>query len=151
MLYPTLLHLFPLFYLPAHLSVLLTQLLFCWFLTECFWSVVDWLSFISYRSLLNIFFHLLTTCLQCVYLYLVIFVVVVVVFFFFQDFGWSSLPLFWIQGNSVSHSEFWSVYRFDMILVNLFAKMHGCVPVLLEDMYGVYCTWACWLLGGAWS
>ena len=50
----------------------------------------------------------------------------------------------------MSHSEFWGVYGFGMILVNLFVNVHGCVPVLLEDLYGVHCTGACWLLGGAW-
>ena len=35
-LFPSLLHLFPPFYLPPHLSCLLPQLFYCWLLPECF-------------------------------------------------------------------------------------------------------------------
>ena len=37
-LFSSLLHLFPPFYLPPHLSSLLPQLFYCWFPPECFWS-----------------------------------------------------------------------------------------------------------------
>ena len=37
-LFSSLLRLFPPFYLPPHLSSLLPQLFYCWFLTEWFWS-----------------------------------------------------------------------------------------------------------------
>ena len=35
-LFPSLLHLFPPFYLPPHFSYLLLQLFYCWFPSECF-------------------------------------------------------------------------------------------------------------------
>ena len=58
-LFSPLLLLFPPFYLPPHLSALLHQLFYCQFLPECFYSVIalfviDWLFFISSRSLLSI-------------------------------------------------------------------------------------------------
>ena len=37
-IFSCLLHLFPPFYLPPHLSYLLPQLFYCWFPPECFWS-----------------------------------------------------------------------------------------------------------------
>ena len=51
-LFSSLLHLFPPFYLPPHLSALLYQLFYCQFLPECFYSVIalfiiDQLFFIS--------------------------------------------------------------------------------------------------------
>ena len=89
-LFSSLLHLFPAFYLPPHLSYLLPQLFYCWFPPECFWSVIalyiiDWLFFISPRSLLNIFciFSILVSRLS-------------VTLFCFQDFGSFLLSLFWI-------------------------------------------------------
>ena len=59
-LFSILLHLFPLFYLLAHLSSLLSQFLYCWFTAECFLSHLLHYSlhinsfFISSRSLLNL-------------------------------------------------------------------------------------------------
>ena len=55
-LFSSLLHLFPPFYLPPHLSSLPPQLFYCWFPPECFLIsvialfIIDWLFFISSRS-----------------------------------------------------------------------------------------------------
>ena len=60
-LFSSLLHLFPQFYLPPHLSYLLLKLFYCWLPPECFWSKLLHYSllidsfFISSGSLLNIF------------------------------------------------------------------------------------------------
>ena len=59
-LFSSQLHLFPPFYLPPHLSYLLPQLFYSWFPPECFFLsvialfIIDWLFFISSRSLSNI-------------------------------------------------------------------------------------------------
>ena len=37
-----------------------------------------------------------------------------------------------------------------MTFGSLYIEAQGCVPVLLENLCGVSCSGACWLLGGAW-
>ena len=32
---------------------------------------------------------------------------------------------------------------------SLYFEAQGCVPVLLENLHGMSCSGACWLLGGA--
>ena len=32
----------------------------------------------------------------------------------------------------------------------LYIEAQGCVPVLLENLYGMTCSGTCWPLGGAW-
>ena len=39
-LFSSLLHLFPIFYLPSHLSSLMPQFFYCWFPPECFISTI---------------------------------------------------------------------------------------------------------------
>ena len=59
-LFSSLLQLFPPFYLSPHLSYLLLQLFYCWFPSRVFLIsvialfIIDWIFFISSRSLLNI-------------------------------------------------------------------------------------------------
>ena len=36
-----------------------------------------------------------------------------------------------------------------MTLGSLYIKAQGCVPVLLENLHGMFCSGACWPLGGA--
>ena len=36
-----------------------------------------------------------------------------------------------------------------MTLCSLYIEAQGCVPVLLENLHGMSCSGACWLLGGA--
>ena len=79
-LFSTLLHFFPPFYLPPYVSLLLPQLSYCWFPPVFLTSfialfIIDWLSFISSRSLLNI------SCIFSIHVYLS------VTPFCFQDFG----------------------------------------------------------------
>ena len=67
-LFSSLLHLFPPFYLPSHLSYLLPQLFYCWFPPECF-DLSDciihyWLTlFYLFEVLVKLFLHLLNLCL----------------------------------------------------------------------------------------
>ena len=53
----SLLHLFPPFYLPHHLSHLLPPLFYCWFPPECFWFHL-----LHYLLLINSFLFLLGPC-----------------------------------------------------------------------------------------
>ena len=56
-LFSSLFHLFPPFYLPPHLASLLPQLFYCWFPPSAFYvryCIIHWPFFISSRSLLNI-------------------------------------------------------------------------------------------------
>ena len=48
-------------------------------------------------------------------------------------FCWMELDLVCLEGNTVSSSEFWGVYRFGMALGSLTFNVQGCVPVFLED------------------
>ena len=50
----------------------------------------------------------------------------------------------------MSSSEFWDVCGFGVTLGSLHVEAQGYVPALLENLHGVSCSGACWLLGGAW-
>ena len=63
---------------------------------------------------------------------------------------WVELDLFPLECNEVSSSEFWDVYGFDVTLGSLYIEAQGYVPVLLDNLLGMSCSWSCWLLGGAW-
>ena len=39
---------------------------------------------------------------------------------------------------------------FGVTLGSLYIEAQGYVPVLLENLHGISCSGACWLLGGAW-
>ena len=39
---------------------------------------------------------------------------------------------------------------FGVTLGSLYIEAQGYVPVLLENLHGMSCSGACWLLGGAW-
>ena len=110
-------HLFPPFYLPFHLSYLLPQLFSCWFPPECFWSqllhyllLID--SFISSRSLLNV---------SCIFSILV-----------------SSLFIC----HSILFSRF--LITFTIIILNYFS---GRLPISSFVWFGGHlsCPFACWI------
>ena len=50
----------------------------------------------------------------------------------------------------MSSSEFWDVSRLGVTLGSLFIEAQGYVPVLLENLCGMFCSGTCSLLGGAW-
>ena len=60
------------------------------------------------------------------------------------------LDFFSLECSEVSSSEFGDVYGFGVTLGSLYIEAQGYVPVLLENLCGVSCSGACWLLGGAW-
>ena len=39
---------------------------------------------------------------------------------------------------------------FGVTLGSLYIEVRGCVPVLLENLHGMFCSGTCWPLGGAW-
>ena len=89
-LFSSLLHLFPPFYLPTHLSSPLLKLFSCWFPSECFWSQLLHYSLLIDSSLflLGSFKVFLASSQSLSLIYLS------VTSFWFQDFGSFSLPLF---------------------------------------------------------
>jgi len=116
-LFSSLLHLCPPFYLPPHLSYLLPTLFYCWFPPECFWShllhyslLIDF--FISSRFLLNI---------SCIFSILV-----------------SGLFIC----NSILFSRFWIIFA--IIILNSFSVR---LPVSSFVWFGGYlsCSYTCWV------
>ena len=108
-IFSSLLHLFPPFYLPPHLSCLLPQLFCCWLPLECFdliYCIIHyWLFFISSRSLLNI---------SCIFSILV-----------------SSLFIY----NSILFSRYWIICT--IIILNSF-QVDSLSPPLLFGLVGIY-------------
>ena len=90
-LFPSLFHLFPPFYLLLHLSYLRPPLFYCWFPPECFWSYL-----LHYSLLIDSFFISPGTLLNisCIYSILVsrLFICNFILFSRF----WLILSLFWI-------------------------------------------------------
>ena len=117
-LYSVLLRLFPPFYLPGLLSILLPQLLYCWFPLVYFqsWLFHCWL-FNSSRSLLN-----------SSYIFLINPSSLSVSTFCFQGFGSSLLLLFWIlfQVDSLSPplGLVWWVFVMFLHLLNISLPFH---------------------------
>ena len=50
----------------------------------------------------------------------------------------------------MSSSEFWGVCESGVTLGSQYINAQGCVPALLENLYGISCSGTCWLFGGAW-
>ena len=65
-------------------------------------------------------------------------------------FWWVELDFFSMECNEVSSNELWDVSGFGLTLGSLYIEAQGCVPMLLENLYGMSCSGACWPLGGAW-
>ena len=65
-------------------------------------------------------------------------------------FWWVELDFFSLEFNEVSSNELCNVIVFDMTLGSLYIEAQGYVPVLLENLYGMFCSGSCWTLGGAW-
>ena len=99
-LFSSLLHLFPPFYLPTHLSSALLKLFSCWFPSECFWSQLLHYSLLidSSSFLLGSFKIFLASSQSLSLIYLS------VTSFCFQGCGSSVLSSFWIlfQVDSLS-------------------------------------------------
>ena len=60
------------------------------------------------------------------------------------------LGLFSLKCNEVSSNGFWGVYKFGMVLGSPSFNVQVCVPILLDNYCGAFCTGTCQLLGGAW-
>ena len=56
------------------------------------------------------------------------------------------LDLFSMKCNEVSSSEFQGVCGFGVTLGSLYFEAQGYVPVLLENLCGMFCSGTCWLL-----
>ena len=55
------------------------------------------------------------------------------------------LDFFSLECNEVSN-----VSGFGVTLGSLYIEAQGYVPVLLENLHGMYCSENCWALGGVW-
>ena len=66
------------------------------------------------------------------------------------EFWWLELDFFSLEFNEVSSNELCNVIVFDMTLGSLYIEAQGYVPVLLENLCGMFCSGSCWTLGGAW-
>ena len=64
-------------------------------------------------------------------------------------FWWVELDFFSLECKEVSSNEFRDVNGFGVTLGSLYIGAQGCVPVLLENLYGMSCSGTCWPLGGA--
>ena len=64
-------------------------------------------------------------------------------------FWWVELDFFSLECSEVSSSEFLDVCEFGVTLDNPYLEAQCYVPVLLENLCGMYCSGACWLLDGA--
>ena len=60
------------------------------------------------------------------------------------------LDFFSLEFNEVSSNELGDVNGFGVTLGSLHIEAHGCVPVLLENFFGMSSSGTCWPLGGAW-
>ena len=49
----------------------------------------------------------------------------------------------------MSSNEFWDICEIVVTLGSLYIKAQGYVPELLENLRGMFCSGACWPLGGA--
>jgi len=65
-------------------------------------------------------------------------------------FWWVELDFFSLKCNEVSSNEFWDVYGFCVTSGSLYVEPWGYVPVLLENLLGMFCSGACWPSDGAW-
>ena len=65
-------------------------------------------------------------------------------------FWWVELDFFSLECNEVSSIEFSDVYEFGLTLGSLYIEAQGYVPVLLDNLHGMFCSGTCWLLRGAW-
>ena len=65
-------------------------------------------------------------------------------------FWWVELDFFSQECNEVSSNELGDISGFGVTLGSLYIEAQGCVPVLLENLYGMTCSGTCWPLGGAW-
>ena len=50
----------------------------------------------------------------------------------------------------MSSNELGDVSGFGVTLGSLYIEAQGRVPVLLENLLGMFCSGTCWPLGGAW-
>ena len=53
-------------------------------------------------------------------------------------FWWVDLDFFSLECNEVSSSEFWDVYGFGVTLGRLYIEVQGYVPVLVENLCGIF-------------
>ena len=65
-------------------------------------------------------------------------------------FWWVELDFISLECNEVSSNELWDVSGFVVTLGSLYIEAQGCVPVLLENLYGMSCSGNCQPLGCAW-
>ena len=111
LLFSSLLHLFPPFYLPPHFSYLLPQLFYCWVPPGCFWSHL-----LHYLLLIDSIFSGSLLNISCIFSILV-----------------SSLYIC----NSILFLKFW--ITFTIIILNSFSGRFLSPPLLfgLEGIYHV--------------
>ena len=62
-------------------------------------------------------------------------------------FLWVELDFFCLECNVVSSNELWDVNGFGVTLDSLYIEAQGYVPVLLENLRGMFCSGASWPLG----
>ena len=60
------------------------------------------------------------------------------------------VDFFSLEYNEVSSNELCDVSGFGVTLGSLYIEAQDYVPVLLENLCGMYCSGTCWLLSGAW-
>ena len=65
-------------------------------------------------------------------------------------FWWVELGFFSLEHNEVSSNELRDVSGFGVTLGSLYIGAQGCVPLLLENLCGMFCSGSCWPLGGTW-
>ena len=132
--FSSLLHLFPPFYLPAHLFSLLPQLFYCWLPPECFWCQLLHYSVLTDSSLLplNPFKTFLASSQSSSLVYFS------VTPFCFQVLGSSVLLFFWILFQVESLSPHFLFGLAGIYHASLAAEYFATFSFCLD-----WCVWRC--------